>query len=298
MNKPISIITPSLNQGQYIERTIRSVLSQDVDGLEYFVIDGGSTDETLSVLERYNNQLSWISEKDDGHSDAINKGILRSSAPIIGWLNSDDIYYPGALRTVLNYFDEYPEVDVIYGDAYHIDQNDEIIEKYPTEDWNWDRLLETCYISQPATFLRREVIDRHGLLDIRLRYSMDYEYWLRLGKAGVSFAHVPQVLAATRLHETAFTISSRIACHVAVNDFMHEHFGRTPDRWIFNYSHAVVETKGFRRSERLRFALAVSIVSYYASLRWNQRISLNILRTTFGWIRGNAHLTIKEKFSR
>jgi len=298
MDPRISIITPSLNQGQYIERTIRSVLSQDVDGLEYFVIDGGSTDETISVLKRYDDQLSWVSEKDDGHSDAINKGILRSSAPIIGWLNSDDIYYPGALNPVLDYFDSHSEVEVIYGDANHINENDEVIEKYPTEGWNWDRLLETCYISQPATFLRRNVIDRYGLLDIKLRYSMDYEYWLRLGKEDVKFTHYPQVLAATRLHDTAFTISSKIACHGAVNDIMNTHFGQTPDTWIFNYGHAVADQKGIPRSHRLRFALVVSIASYYAALRWNREISMNVFKTTFKWIRGNARITIKEFFSR
>jgi len=298
MNHQISIITPSLNQGQYIEKTIKSVLLQDVNGLEYLVIDGGSTDETISVLKRYEDQLFWVSEKDDGHSDAINKGILRSSAPIIGWLNSDDIYYPGALNSILDYFDAHPDVEVIYGDANHINEDDEIIEKYPTEEWNWERLLETCYISQPATFLRRDVIDQHGLLDVGLRYSMDYEYWLRLGKAGVKFAHISQVLAATRLHDTAFTISSRIACHGAVNDIMNAHFGRTPDTWIFNYAHAVADQKGFRRANRLRFALVVSLASYYAAMRWNHTISRNVFDTTFRWVRGNARITLKEIFSR
>jgi len=298
MNPRISIITPSLNQGQYIEKTIRSVLSQEVDGLEYFVIDGGSTDDTISVLKRYDDRLSWVSEQDDGHSDAINKGILRSSAPIVGWLNSDDIYYPEALNSVLDYFDSNPEVEVIYGDANHIDENDEVIEKYPTEAWDWERLKETCYISQPATFLRRDVIDRYGLIDIKLRYSMDYEYWLRLGKEGVNFAYFPQTLAATRLHDTAFTISSRIACHGAVNDIMNAHFDHTPDTWIFNYGHAVADQKGIPRSHRLRFALVVSIASYYAALRWNHNISRNVFQTTWRWIRGNARITLKEWFSK
>ena len=102
------------------------------------------------------------------------------------------------------------------------------------------------------------------------------------------FEYLPKLLAATRLHEEAFTVGSRIACHTAVNNFMRQHFGKTPDRWIFNYAHAVVETKGFDRSEPLRFAMALSVVSYYASLRWNRSISRNVLRTTSGWIRGNA----------
>ena len=298
MDPRISIITPSLNQGQFIERTIKSVLSQDIEGLEYFVIDGGSTDETLSVLKRYNDRVSWVSEPDDGHSDAINKGILRSSAPILGWLNSDDIYYPGALEKVLDYFKDHQEADVVYGDANHINAEDEVIEKYPTEEWNWERLIETCFISQPATFLRRDIIDRYGLLDVSLRYSMDYEYWLRLGKEGVKFVHIPQVLAATRLHDTAFTVSSRISTHAAVNDIMNAHFGSTPDGWIFNYAHAVADSKGFPRSDRFRFAVIVSIVSYYASIRWNHKISRNVLLTTWRWIRGNARITLKELFSK
>lgn len=285
MKPRISIITPSLNQGKFIRRTIESVLSQDAEGLEYSVMDGGSADETVSILKEYGDKFFWVSEKDGGHSDAINKGILRSTAPVIGWLNSDDIYYPGALKTVLSLFDAHPEADVIYGDACHIDAEDKILEPYPTERWSMARLKETCFISQPAAFIRRAVIERHGLLDTTLRYCMDYEYWLRLGKGEARFRHVPLVLAGSRLHPEASTIARRVQCNEAVNHFTRTHFGKTPDRWILNYAHSAAETKGFRRSDRISFALAVSLFSYYASIRWNHRISWNILRTTAGWLK-------------
>ena len=110
------------------------------------------------------------------------------------------------------------------------------------------------------------------------------------------FEYLPKLLAATRLHGEAFTVGSRIACHGATNNFMCGHFGKTPDRWLFNYAHAVVETKGFRRSEPFRFALAVSLVSWYASLRWNHSLSRNVLRTTGDWISGNASKAIRENF--
>ena len=282
MTPRISIITPSYNQGKYIERTIQSVLTQGVEGLEYVVIDGGSTDQTVEILTSHGNRFWWVSEKDRGHADAI---------------NSDDIYYPGALATVLEFFDAHPDVDVVYGDACHIDEEDVFIEKYLTEPWNWDRLLENCFISQPAAFLRRRVFDRCGLMDLALRQSIDYEYWVRLGKNGVRFEYLPKLLAATRLHAEAFTVGARVACHTAINNFMCRHLGKTPDRWVFNYAHAVVETKGFRRSEPFRFALAVSAVSWYASLRWNHSLSRNVLQTTGGWISGNAGKAIRERLA-
>jgi glycosyltransferase involved in cell wall biosynthesis len=298
MKPRISIITPSYNQGKFVRRTIESVLTQNVQELEYLVIDGGSKDGTVPILQEYGKTFYWISEKDKGHPDAINKGIMRSNGTIIGWLNSDDIYYPGALQAVLSFFDSHPHIDVVYGDANHIDEHDAFIEKYPTEEWNWEKLKEVCYISQPATFLRRSVFDRFGLMDVSLRQSQDYEYWIRIGKQGANFAYLPRLLAATRLHSEAFTVGSRVACHKLINDFTRHHLGNTPDRWIFNYSHAVVESWGYRRSDPLRFAMVVSLVSLYASLRWNKKISKNILNTISHWIGGNARDAIRKKFPR
>jgi glycosyltransferase involved in cell wall biosynthesis len=280
----ISIVTPSYNQGKYIERTIQSVLSQEVRGLEYTVIDGGSADETILIQKRYEDRLLWISERDSGPSDAINKGFLRSKGPVLGWLNSDDIYYPGALKTVLEFFEQNPDVDVLYGDTYHINENDEVIERYPTEDWNWTRLHETCFISQPAAFFRRRVFDEYGPLEVGVR-CMDYEYWLRLGKNGVRFEHLPRTLAATRLHKEAFTVAGRVAGHKEINGFTRKHLSRTPDKWLFNYAHAIAEAKGYNRSRPFSFISTLIVYSLYASFHWNNGVSPNMARIILAWIK-------------
>jgi GT2 family glycosyltransferase len=251
--------------------------------LEYVVVDGGSTDETIDVLGCYSDRLCWTSERDMGQSDAINKGIARTTGSVIGWLNSDDIYYPNALGSVLDFFYEHPDIDVVYGDANHIDENDTVIEQYPTEGWDLDRLKDICFISQPAAFLRRQVVDEHGPFDLSLRYCMDYEYWFRLGLSGVRFAYVPKLLAATRLHDDAATLAQRVACHVAVNDITRRHLGRTPDRWLFNYAHAVTDSHGLERG-RPATTLALALLSVYAALRWNRAISRLMLVTIKSWV--------------
>jgi glycosyltransferase involved in cell wall biosynthesis len=285
MENRITIVTPSYNQGKFIERTIQSVLGQEIEGLEYIVMDGGSTDETLSVLKRHQDKLSWVSERDRGPADAINKGFYCSTAPVLGWLNSDDIYYPGCIETILEFFDRNPEVDVVYGDAWHIDENDAILNRYPAEDWNWGRMQQTCIISQPAAFFRRRVIERFGPLNIRFR-CMDYEYWLRIGKAGARFVHLPKILAATRLHKDAFTVAGRVAVHFEVNSITREQLGRAPDCWLSNFAHVVAETKAIARRNEYVHRLIFFSLMIYAALRWNRSITKEMAVTVGQWIMG------------
>jgi glycosyltransferase involved in cell wall biosynthesis len=282
----ISVVTPSFNQERFVERTILSVLNQEIPGLEYVVIDGGSTDETVNILKQYEDRLRWVSEKDNGQADAVNKGIKATRGEIIGWLNSDDIYYPGALAAVLAFFEKHPEADVVYGDADHIDIDDGVIEPYYTEDWNYERLKEICFLCQPAVFFRRRVTEREGLLDDRHRYCMDYEFWLRLG-ASIPFIRINRKLAGSRMYDDNKTLGSRVAVHREMNDMLRQSLGSVPDKWIYNYAHAVVDRKGYKRTtpkEDLKYVFMLVGVSIFTFARWRHSLPLNAMRDMGKWL--------------
>ncbi|MBE9007109.1 glycosyltransferase [Fortiea sp. LEGE XX443] len=240
MSLKFSVITPSFRQGCFIERTIQSVLSQNIEDMEYIICDGGSDDETVEILKKYHQKLRWISEADKGQSDAVNKGISMTTGDIIAWINSDDIYYPEAFQTVKQVFESKPEIEVVYGDADWINELDDIIYPYPTEDWNYKRLIETCYICQPAVFFKRSLIERFGSLDTSLDYCMDYELWLRYGKY-VDFYHIPQKMAGSRMYKTNKTVSKKLQAHYEVTQMHKQKFGNIPDNWTMAYAFVKAE---------------------------------------------------------
>lgn len=205
----ISVITPSFNQGQFIEETLRSVLTQDYPNLELIVIDGGSTDQSVKIIRRYAPQLAyWVSETDRGQSDAINKGFARTTGDIVAWLNSDDLYCPGALQKVADYFHANPDAGAVIGDLEIIDSAGNLIDLKKAIPVTFrHNLYSGCAVPQPATFFTRQALALTGELDTMLQYQMDYEFFLRMQAKGVKFGLIREPLARFRLHGDSKTVS-------------------------------------------------------------------------------------------
>jgi glycosyltransferase involved in cell wall biosynthesis len=221
----VSVIVPSYNQAKYLPATLESLVAQDHSNVEVRVYDGGSTDGSVDVLSSHKAGFWWISEKDGGQAAAINRGLKEAHGDIVSFLNSDDIYYPAALSRVVRYFEENPECLILYGKANHLNADGAILEQYPTEAWNYQRLQETCFICQPSVFWRREVLNRFGLLDESLHYALDYEYWLRVGR-DVAFHYLGgPALAGSRLHADTKTLSQRVEVHREILDVVIRHDG-------------------------------------------------------------------------
>jgi GT2 family glycosyltransferase len=233
----VSIVTPSFNQGRFLRRTIDSVLAQDYPHIEYVVIDGGSSDDSTAVLHSYGDRIRWVSEPDRGQSDAINKGFARCRGTIRAYLNSDDVLWPDAVRTVVEQFERHPDWDLVYGNAYHIDADDRILERYPTARYDLGRLLQNCFICQPAAFWRTEIAHRVGAFDAELHYAMDLDYWLRIDRAGGRLQQVPEVLACSRVHPATKTLSARTQAYREMLEVCRRHAGLAGFSQYFAYWH-------------------------------------------------------------
>jgi glycosyltransferase involved in cell wall biosynthesis len=238
----VSVVVPSFNQGQFLRATLDSLLIQDCSA-EVLVFDGGSTDETLSILQSYEGKIRYVSGKDDGQADAINRGLQTASGDILAYLNSDDIYYPGCLRHVTSYFAQHPECQILYGDAWHLHGDGSIMERYYTEPWSYPRLTEICYLCQPAVFWRREIMERFGIFDSTLQYALDYDFWLRVG-AAIDFHYLEGVyLAGSRLHENTKTLKHRVKAHHEILEVVMRHSPNPPYRWLMNLASVIVEAE-------------------------------------------------------
>jgi glycosyltransferase involved in cell wall biosynthesis len=209
----VSVITPSYNQAAYLEETIRSVLDQEGVELEYILIDGGSTDGSAEIIARYAHRLAyWVSEKDQGQTDAINKGFARAHGDVLAWLNSDDTLEPGALQAAVRYLQAHPEVGLVYGDAHYIDANGKVIGDFPAALTDYQKLRRGyVHIPQQAAFFRADLWRQVGPLDPSFFFAMDYDLWVRLAKV-TQLAYVPQLWANFRLHADAKTISADDRC--------------------------------------------------------------------------------------
>jgi GT2 family glycosyltransferase len=221
----ISIVTPSYNQAKYIEQTIRSVLEQDYPRVEYLVVDGMSTDDSVEIIKNYasrggvtpplpsNRQKQasglqsrridwWVSEKDSGQGEAINKGLARAKGDIIAWLNSDDTYLSGTFTNVVKVFQENPDVVMVYGDMLAIDENGQTINTLRYKQLSLQDLLCFQIIGQPSVFFRREVLEQAHGLDTTFHFLLDHHLWIRIAQHG-KILHVPQIWSAARYHAEA-----------------------------------------------------------------------------------------------
>ena len=201
--KLVSIVTPSYNQALYLEQTIQSVLQQDYPRIEYIVVDGASTDNSFDIIKKYNDRLAyWISEKDGGQAEAINKGFARAQGEILAWLNSDDYYLPDTISAVVKCFDENPEVVMLYGDMLAVNGNGQTINVLKYRQYSLQDLLCFQIVGQPSVFFRRSALEKTGLLDTSFHFMLDHHLWIRLAQQG-RILHVSQVWSAARYHPQA-----------------------------------------------------------------------------------------------
>ena len=209
----VSIVTPSFNQAAFLEATIRSVLEQDYPRIEYILVDGGSNDGSLEIIRRYADRLAWwVTEKDRGQTDAINKGFARANGQILAWLNSDDTYQPGAIRQAVEYLQTHPRTGLVYGDCNFINAEGKTIGRFPAAQTDYKRLKQGyVHIPQQAAFWRADLWRRVGPLDPSFYFAMDYDLWVRLAKI-TQIDYLPQTWANFRLHGSGKTVAADDRC--------------------------------------------------------------------------------------
>ncbi|MBU2634761.1 MAG: glycosyltransferase, partial [Nanoarchaeota archaeon] len=198
----ITIVTPSYNQALFLEKTILSVLNQNYPNLEYIIIDGGSTDGSIEIIKKYEKYLSyWVSEKDEGQADAINKGFKMATGELVAWQNSDDIYLPEAFERMVSEYKKQPDYDIYFGNIYLIDAYDKIIREMQFHPFSVSHLIYYDWnLSSQAVFWKRKIFEKVGYLQ-NLNVSFDWEWFIRLGKKRLKFFFIHEFIGAYRIHK-------------------------------------------------------------------------------------------------
>jgi glycosyltransferase involved in cell wall biosynthesis len=272
----VSIVTPCLNMARFIEETVQSVLEQDYANLEYIVIDGGSTDGTLEILERYKGRLRLVSEPDSGTSDALAKGFSLASGQIFGYLNADDTYLPGAIRAAVDQLSGSPGAAAVYGNAYWITGEGLRLGRYPVSSWEPELLSQSCFICQPACFFRAAAYREAGGIDPKLHSAFDYDLWLRLSK-NRTFVFLERSLANSRMHHENKSLSERRSVFLESLAAVRQHCGYVPFQWIHGFSSYVIDGRD-QFFEPLRPSFTKYVLSLFVGTLYNVRHPLRYWR--------------------
>ncbi len=234
----VTIVTPSFNQARFLGATIESVLRQDYPHLEYIVLDGGSTDGSLDIIRHYQDRLAaWVSEPDKGQTAAINRGFGMAHGEILAWLNSDDVYFPGAVKEAVAYLQAHPDVGMVHGAAFYVDEAGAPVARFPSADTDMKALRRGApHIAQQAAFFRSSVWKMVGPLDPTFYYAMDYDLWVRIS-AVTPLAYVPRVWAGFRLHGESKSMTVARRCWP---EMMRVHFRDGGSRFSILYAKYLV----------------------------------------------------------
>lgn len=278
----VTIVTPTLNAGAHLVEAIESVLSQDYPRIEYIVMDGGSTDNTSEILERYRGRLRACTGNDAGAADAINRGLRLGAGEICAWLSGDDTFLPGAVSAAVAMFTTDPALGVVYGDGRWTTGDGSLIGRYPTSPQAIQDLWRECTICQPAAFVRRSALEQVGFIDQRLQSAFDYDLWIRLSKV-VRFGYLERCLATSRMHASNKTFSQRRTGLQEAIVLQRRHYGYAPLQSVYSYC-------AYRVDGRDQFfqPLRRSVLAFGLSLPYgvavNRGMRRRFLREWTAWI--------------
>lgn len=235
----ITVAVPSLNQGVFLEQALASIAKQDMP-VEIMLADGGSTDDTPGVIERWRDKLAWLrSGSDNGQAAAINEAIGQGTAPYVCWLNADDTYLPNGLAMLADFLDKHPDVPAVYGRVWNTDEQGRPITPYWTSPFSEWRLAQYCFISQPGTLIRREVWESVGGVDEGLHLAMDYDLWWKILRRYGPMAYVPEFVATNRVHGRTKTSSQRREHYLEAMKTVKRYTGHVPLKWYLAWPWAV-----------------------------------------------------------